>query len=487
MHKRLAVARIWLEVNSFSPLPSVLSDFENSEWARGPAVLDRFRGTPTELGAVAAFADANPGWQVEVLRCAAAQPGGHMDDALFDAFLDELRADLGAGPWDAVYLSLHGALATERRRTPDLDVLRLAREMAGTVPIGVSFDMHANMAPEIARIADVAAGYKTLPHIDMFEVGAKVLDMLAATVEGRIRPTGIILRAGRIIHSHNMRTADGPMKDLEAIARDLTRGPILDVTPFGGFPWADTPNTGASVMVYADGDAAAARAAAETMADAIRRKAPEFAVVRPEADEGLRQALALGDGPGPVAVVEASDNIYSGGIADTPGLLRALLDLAPAVPTVFAFFFDAGMVARAHAAGVGGRVAGHLGGRVTADFGPPVAIDAEVVRLTDGSFINHGPMLRGVETRLGRTAVLRIGQVDVIVTERREPVNDLAYMELHGIDIARTRLLCIKAKNHFRAAYGPVCRAFIEVDTPGPAGVDLARLPFRFAPVEEYA
>lgn len=485
MPRTLAVARIWLEVNSFSPVPSVLADFENSEWDAGPAVLDRFRGTPTELGAVAAFADAKPDWQVEVLRCAAAQPGGPMDDPLFDRFLEEVRAGLAGRRWDAVYLSLHGALATERRRTPDLDVLRMVRATVGATPIGASFDMHANMAPEIAGIADVAAGYKTLPHIDMYEVGEKVLGMLAATVEGRLKPTGIILRAGRIIHSHNMRTADGPMKDLEAIARDLTTGPILDVTPFGGFPWADTPNTGASVMVYADGDAAAARATAETMAEAVRRKAPEFAVVRPGPAEGLRDALALGGGP--VAVVEASDNIYSGGIADTPGLLQALLDLAPADPCVFAFFFDPAMVARAREAGVGGRIRGTLGGRITGDFGPPVAIDAEVVRLTGGVFVNRGPMLRGVETRLGHTAVLRVGQVDIIVTERREPVNDLAYMDLHGIDLAGVRLFCIKAKNHFRAAYGPVCRAFVEVDTPGPAGVDLARLPFRFAPVHEYA
>ena len=485
MPRTLAVARIWLEVNSFSPVPSVLADFEGSEWARGGAVLDRFRGTPTEMGAVAAFADAHADWRVEMLRCAAAQPGGPMDDGLFDGFLEELHTDLAGGRWDAVYLSLHGALATERRRTPDLDVLRLTRETVGAVPIGASFDMHANMAPAIVEFADVAAGYKTLPHIDMFEVAEKVLGLLVATVEKRIRPVGVLLRAGRIIHSHNMRTADGPMKDLEEVARDLTRGPILDVTPFGGFPWADTPNTGASAMVYADGDATAARAAAEAMADAIRRKAPEFAVVRPGPEEGLREALAFGDGP--IAVVESADNIYSGGIADTPGLLRALLELAPAVPCVFAFFFDPPTVAQAHAAGVGGRISGTLGGRITGIFGPPVAIDAEVVRLTDGRFVNHGPMLRGVETDLGRTAVLRIGQVDIIVTERREPVNDLAYMELHGIELAHVRLLCIKAKNHFRAAYGPVCRAFVEVDTPGPAGVDLTRLPFRHAPIEEYA
>ena len=34
---------------------------------------------------------------------------------------------------------------------------------------------------------------------------------------------------------------------------------------------------------------------------------------------------------------------------------------------------------------------------------------------------------------------------------------------------------------------GAVCRPFVEVDTPGPAGVDLTRLPFRHAPIEEYA
>jgi microcystin degradation protein MlrC len=407
-----------------------------------------------------------------------------MDDQLFDAFLDELRADLASGHWDAVYLSLHGALATTRRRTPDLDVLRLVREMVNTKPIGASFDMHANMAPRIAGIANVAAGYKTLPHVDMFEVGEKVLGMLVATVEKRIRPVGVVRRVNRIIHSHNMRTADGPMKDLEEIARDLTRGPILDVTPFGGFPWADTPYTGASVMVYADDDALAAQAAADAMVDAMRRKAPEFDVERPGPEDGLRQALALGTGP--VAVVECADNIYSGGIADTPGLLRALLDMAPTEPCVFAFFFDPDTVARAHAAGIGGRVRGSLGGRITDIFGPPVAVDAEVVRLTDGRFVNRGPMLRGVETRLGRTAVLRVGQVDIIVTERREPVNDLGYMELHGIDLTQARLLCIKAKNHFRAAYGPVCRGFVEVDTPGPAAVDLTRLPFRYAQLADF-
>ncbi|MCC7272594.1 MAG: M81 family metallopeptidase [Alphaproteobacteria bacterium] len=482
MPRSLAVARLWLEVNSFSPVPTVLADFAATEWADGEAALAPFRGSPTELGAVAAFADSHPDWEVVVLRCGAAQPGGPMDDALFDSFLAEVKAGLAGRRWDAVYLSLHGALATERRRTPDLDIVTMVRETVGAVPIGASFDMHANLPPRIVELVDVAAGYKTLPHVDMDAVAAKVLRLLVDTVEGRIRPCGVLARPGRILHSHNMRTSDGPMRELEEIARDLCRPPILDVTPFGGFPYADTPFTGSSVMVYADGDRGAAATVAAAMADAVRQRAPQFAVSRPGPEEGIAQALAVA-GTGPVAVVEAGDNTYSGGIGDTPELFRALLRMPEPVPSVFAFFHDPDMVARARAAGVGAVIEGTLGGRVTADFGPPVPIRGEVRRLTDGVFVNKGPMMRGVEVRMGPSAVLRVGHVDVIVSALRFPVNDLAYMELHGIDLAQVRLLAVKAKNHFRGAYGPVCRAFVEVDTPGPAGIDLARMPYRFAPM----
>jgi microcystin degradation protein MlrC len=480
MTKRLAVARLWLEVNSFSPVPTVLEDFEAKEWVRGADVLKTFAGTPTELGAVAAFAEAHPDWDVQMLRCAAAEPGGPMDDALFDRFLAEVTGDLKAGRWDAVYLSLHGALATPSRPNPDRDFIADVRGVVGKTPIGVSFDMHGNFGPDIVRLADVAAGYKTLPHLDMYDAAERVLSLLVATVEGRIRPVGALARPGCILHSFNMRTTDGPMKKIEAIARAHTKPPILDVTPYGGFPYADSPVTGASVMVYADGDAAAAQRTADAVAAEMKRLAPEFDVVRPDAKAGLAQALAVGKGP--VAVLESGDNTYSGGIADTTGLFAALVEMNPPVRSVFAYFHDPELVARAHAAGVGASLDAPLGGRVAPVFGAPVRVQATVVTLTDGVYVSDGPMQRGITIRMGRTSVLRTGQIDVIVTERRQPVNDVAYFTLHGIDVREVRLLCVKAKNHFRAAFAPICAAVIEIDTPGPAGIDLSKLPYKHAP-----
>ena len=55
--------------------------------------------------------------------------------------------------------------------------------------------------------------------------------------------------------------------------------------------------------------------------------------------------------------------------------------------------------------------------------------------------------------------------------------NDPGFFTLHGIDPARVRLMCVKAKNHFRAAFLPLCAAIIDVDCPGPAAADLTTLP----------
>jgi microcystin degradation protein MlrC len=91
-------------------------------------------------------------------------------------------------------------------------------------------------------------------------------------------------------------------------------------------------------------------------------------------------------------------------------------------------------------------------------------------------------METGLPVALGRTALLDVDGIQVIVTESCQTPNDPAYFALHGVDLAKTRLLCAKAKNHFRAAFAPLCRRIIDVAAPGPAAVDVRQLPFRHAP-----
>jgi microcystin degradation protein MlrC len=105
-----------------------------------------------------------------------------------------------------------------------------------------------------------------------------------------------------------------------------------------------------------------------------------------------------------------------------------------------------------------------------------------VKALSDGAFVNQGPMQHGQSVQCGPGALLDLQGIAVVVTSAVLPANDPAFFAHHGVALERTRLLCVKAKNHFHAAFAPRCAAIIEVDAPGPAMADLSQLPFAHWP-----
>lgn len=473
---RLAVARFWYEGNAFCLLRAGRDDFVRREWHKGPAALQAAHGTATELAAVAEWARTHPGWQVQVSRCTSALPAGRIDDDFFDAFMAEVLADLAGQSWDAIYLSLHGAAITGKRDTPELDLVQALRAAHPQARIGASFDLHANHDPRWVDLLDIACGYRTYPHVDMVETAARTLGLLERAVHGDVRPVGALRNDGIVLSSANMRTDAGPMAELQALARQHIVAPILDVSVFGGFAYANTLLIGASVMAWADGAPAAAQSVVDVLTEALCQRVPQFEIPLVAPDQAIATALRT---PGLVAVTDAADNPLSGGIGDTPALLRALLQAGVDVDCVFASLADASLVQQAHVAGVGAMLSCQLGGQRTRDYGAPVPVQAEVLRLTDGRFVNTGPMEHGGVVDCGRSVVLRVQRLLVIVTEHVAPCNDPAFFALHGIDLAQTRLLCVKAKNHFRAAFGSLCAVIVDADAPGPASLDLASLPLR--------
>lgn len=478
----IAVARLWFEGNSFTPIPTPRSAFESREWGSGPAHLARYAGTATELGAVHGFLAARPGWQATVLPCIAAQPGGPMADDALRAWRSEVEGALKARRFDGIYLSLHGACVSESDPEADATTIARIRSIVGRdVPITASFDFHANMAPEIADELDGASAYRTYPHIDMDAAAGRALGLLERALSGAPRAHGHIAKRPMVLHSFHMRHEAGPMAEVWAEAAAAERAPILDASIFGGFAWGDSPHAGPSAMVWAE-SAGAARDLAERLADAIASRRARFAVTLPGAAAALRQALAAP--PGLVALLDPADNPLSGGIADTPEMLRVLVGAPLDVPAVFAFLHDPASVAAAREAGIGATLTRHLGGNVTEAFGRPVIADVVVEALTDGRFVNEGPMERGAPVDLGPTCVLRAGSLRIICTTLKESAVDPAFFALHGIDLAATRLLATKGKNHFRAAFKDRCVAIVECDAPGPAALDLAGLPFRHVPAE---
>ena len=473
---RIAVARLWHEGNSFTPVATTLEQFRAREWCESTQAVEFYAGTRTEIGAAVDFFRKRSGLTPVFLRCAAAPPGGPVDERDLQQIIGEIAQGVREANADALYLSLHGALIGSHTLLADRALLAAAREALGQKPLAVSFDLHANLDPTIAQLADIVVGYKTYPHIDMYETGWSALDLLARFLKKEIHPVVAIAKAGAILPSFKMRTADGPMAAIEALASERTIGNVLDVTPFGGFAYGDSPCAGASAAVTADDDPRAAETVAFEVAREMHRRREEFAVALPKPEHVFSR---LKKAAKPAAILEPSDNPLSGGVGDTTGLLRSFMNYKG--KGVFAFFWDPELAGRCQP---GMKMKVELGGRLSAAWGPPVPLEVQVERVTDGRFRNAGPMERALEVNLGRTALLRAGGLRIIVTSSCQSPNDMEYFRLHGIDLGELDLVCAKAKNHFRAAFGEVFDPIVEVDTVGPAAADLRQLPFKHVSIE---
>ncbi|WHO77300.1 M81 family metallopeptidase [Rhizobium sp. BT03] len=483
---KLGVFQLVHEANSFALNKCDQKIFAEGQWARGHDAAKIEQNSDTELGAVFSFLETHTEWQVTFFRLASASPCGDVTNACFSAVRDELVADIKADTWDALYLCLHGAATVEGGRSAELEVLRAIRTILPDVPIGVSFDMHANLDPELAHLATIAAGYKTHPHIDIKQVAAKVLRLLLSTVRGDIRPTGAIVKLPLLLPSANMRTTDGPMREVVSYAAlvEQQQG-ALDVTVYGGFPYGDCTMSGACCMVYTDNDPALAHRVARDVAGKLWSLKEQFFVPLPSTKEAL-QSIA-NTTRYPIAIADNADNPDSGGIADTPSQLRAILDADLAIPTAFCFLLDPELVERCHKAGIGARFRARLGGRLTPEYGPPVECEVEVVRLIeDCSFNNEGPQCTGARRSYGPTAVVKSGNVEIVLATVRHAVTDPGFYRVNGIDFSKIKLLAVKAKNHFRAAFSSVFADIIAVDEPGPAAYGFTNLKFTHVPDEFY-
>jgi len=143
-----------------------------------------------------------------------------------------------------------------------------------------------------------------------------------------------------------------------------------------------------------------------------------------------------------------------------------------------ACLWDAEAARACVAAGVGATLTLPVGGKVDPSHGAPVTVTGRVRTLSDGRFVYKGPMMRGVEGRLGLTAVLDVNDVKVILISHRRQTLDPEMIRFVGIDPLAEKILVVKSSIHYRAAFEPIARAILEVDAPGLSSSNLGRFAF---------
>jgi microcystin degradation protein MlrC len=390
-----------------------------------------------------------------------------------------LLEDLSAcGRVDAVYLDLHGAMVAEHLDDADGEVLRRVRDRVGPgVPVVASLDFHANVSQQMARQATALVSYRTYPHVDMADCGARAARVLHDLLRGAMVTSGLE-QADFLIPLTSQSTLAEPLQSLMAQAQAAERSPVLSVGLAPGFPAADVTDCGPSV--YACGtDPSAVATVVRRLATELQRRETEFALELYTVEQALREIQRAAAVRGrPVILADTQDNPGAGGNADTMRLIKALV--ASGTPRVLAgVLCDANAAARAHAAGEGATIELGLGAGTGTAGETPLAARFKVLALGDGRFTGTGPFYRGGRFELGPMALLEVGGVHVAVASRKQQAADQAMFRHLRVEPADYAVLALKSSVHFRADFGGMASRILVVEAPGPNIADPAKLPFR--------
>jgi microcystin degradation protein MlrC len=342
----------------------------------------------------------------------------------------------------------------------------------------MTLDLHANVTRRMVALSTAIVGYHTYPHIDMFETGQKAARLLLRILGGTVKPQMAFRKLPLIIQAEKSQTSSGPMRKLIEIEEKWERGGQAEaVSIFPVQPWMDIEEMGCAVVSVTNGDARVAQKQVDSLARRLWDEKELYEAELTPVREAISRALAM-DG-GPVVLAESSDSTGSGSPGDSTGVLKVLVKTKMA-GTAAIFLVDPAAVATAIAAGIGTTVTMSVGGAFDKKHSKPVKVTGVVKLISDGRWVARARGYNtGITTCMGRTVVLEVGPVLILIAERSAMTVDPELFRSHGIDPVHCKIVVVKSPNGFRAAYEPIARTIFLVDTPGVSTANLSTLKWR--------
>jgi microcystin degradation protein MlrC len=481
---RIAIGQLWQETNTFNPRPTARADFERWGVSRGDDLVARMAET-NELGG---FIQSLRAWpekpEIVGLVRLPAWPAGMADRECGEWLVDEMTIALrNALPVDAVLLALHGSLVAEGK--PDVEgcVLEAFRSLLGPrVPLVATLDLHANITECMVRNVDALVLFHTAPHIDVFETGQRGAVVLRRILTDGARPVTAFQKIPMVVPAERANTQDRAsvsyafrqrLQEWETNPKVLTAG-LATVQP-----WLDIPELGSAVVVVTDGDAALAQSLCAELAADVWNQRKDYLPDLVSVEEAVRRAHASNEGL--VVLSDSADSTTSGAPGDSNWVLRELLRYdwpRPALVTLV----DAELVVEAAKRGIGAEMTPLLGGKLDRRFSQPISVTVQVVGLFDARFVLNGHLARNMPIDMGPSAVLRSGNVHIVVTSTSGPHFAPELFQAAGFDPFAASIVVAKSPCGFRAAYAAHAREILVVRAPGCAPSDFWNYEYRNIP-----
>ena len=472
MSGSLFYASLSTETNSFSNIPTRYDDYA-AEMRRGRDVLYDDEGNVRPAArTLLEFADARNLDVVASLSTSAA-PGAPTDDDAYRRLSGEILDDLAAADdVRAVLLGLHGAMMSSSCNDCEGDILERIRRTVGVdVPVAAVLDPHAHLTYRMVEQADFLVFMKEYPHTDGLERTVEALDVIGALLDGGQKLSVKVVDCELLgFFPTNL----SPMREfVDGLFEKERSDDVVSISFIHGFPWGDSPDVGAKVLVYTSGDEDEAQRVANLVRDEIWAIKDETMFETVTLDEAMGLIDSTADKP--IVFGDVSDNPGGGAPGDSTFILDALISRGIRNVAV-GCLSDPESVRRCHAAGVGEQVTLSIGGRLSEFSGKPVEVTATVRGIAEDAAMNVADV---VEFPMGDTAWVTVDDVDIVMlSTRTQTYAPDAFTHL-GVDLPGKAAIFVKSTNHFQAFFAELASDVRYLNTPGALDFDLSRIPYR--------
>lgn len=475
---RVGIIALLHESNTFISQPTTFEHFKENMLLTGESIRQQLADAHHEIGGFFAGLAEEQITAVPIFA-ARAVPYGTIDAETFARLLEMMFAELErAGELDGILVAPHGATVSELHR--DVDgywLAELRRRVGNRMPIIGTLDPHANLSALMVDATDALVAYRSNPHLDQRARGMEAANLMAKTLQGKIKPTQAAAFPPLAINIERQLTSEPHLATLYQLADDLLLKPsMLSNSILLGFPYADVEEMGSAVLAVADGDAGLAAEHARQLGEFMWNHRDDFLGHMIGMDEALEKAAQL---PGPICLLDMGDNVGGGSPADSTHLMQAIR--RHGVNNAFVCLYDPESVAQAAAAGIGSRCTMRVGGKTDELHGQPLEDEFTVLGLYDGKFVEPQPRHGGfTHCDQGPSAVVvNDSGLTILLTSLRMPPFSLQQLISCDLDPSKFHILVAKGVNAPVAAYQPVCKHLIRVNSPGCTTADMTILNFQ--------
>lgn len=465
------------ESNTFTPEMTKWDDFTLHDGAALEAWVKQSRGEELH-GAAQVFEEM--GVDVHYAVAAGGSVGGIVMRSIFSEYMNRLYRALQRAPdVNGVLWALHGSATVEDEADAQLRIVQAIRERYPAVPFVVTLDLHASLCDEALTLLDGVAAYRTAPHRDVEETGARGASMLARLIADGQRGRIVSVRLPLLLPGEFGQTDAWPMTAvMERAARLAGEEDALEISVLQGYPWADNPFGTVSLLASTRRGRHEGLLAERlvTLARQVWAQRADFYQSTPVLP--LEDALETAQRKSQTELLvlcDAGDNPTAGGTEDRVDALKAALR-SECRDMVFFPVVDA---AYAHACQgkQGQAVQLPLGFSIDPTGGAPLVFTASV-------------LAAGSDEAVGEHAFVQAGGVRVFVCARRMAMRSPQLLADYGVDMSDAAQALVVKSGYLFPKWQDFLRAAdarsILLGTPGATSLDLRTFSYRLLATDVY-